>query len=250
MHGSPVLLVMPGAGRNAWDYRDAWKAASEEYGVLIISSHYAEKQYPEFWNYNIAGMLTDVTINEARTGFAAYEISHNPQQWIFKDFDGIFLDARKRFGFGTDAYDMFGHSAGGQIVHRFALFGTSDYANRLVAANSGWYTLPDFSVEFPFGLKESPLSEKALHQAFKRNLVIFLGELDNADETRGHLARNDKLDVQGLHRFSRGKYFYQRSKAIAESMSADFTWQKVHIPDVGHDYRQMSKQAARYLYAR
>lgn len=143
---------------------------------------------------------------------------------------------------------MFGHSAGGQILHRFALFGASDRANRLIAANSGWYTLPDFGVKFPFGLKQSPLSKEALYKAFTKNLVIFLGEQDNADETRGHLARNDKLDVQGLHRFSRGKYFYRQSKAIAEGMNADFAWQKVHIPDVGHDYRRMSEQAAQYLY--
>lgn len=245
---SPVILVMPGAGRNAWDYRDAWKAASEKYGVLIISPHYAQKQYPEFWNYNIAGMLSNVTINEARTGFATYEVTQNPQQWIFKDFDEIFLDARERFGVDAEVYDMFGHSAGGQIVHRFALFGTSDYAARLIAANSGWYTLPDFGVKFPFGLKGSPLSEKALYQAFTKNLVVFLGELDNADETRGHLARNDKLDVQGLHRFSRGKYFYRESKTVAEKMNADFAWRKIHIPGVGHDYRRMSEQAAQHLY--
>lgn len=77
---SPVLLVMPGAGRNAWDYRDAWKATSEKYGVLIISPHYSEEQYPEFWNYNIAGMIANVTINEARTGFATYDINQNTQQ--------------------------------------------------------------------------------------------------------------------------------------------------------------------------
>ncbi|MAN51029.1 MULTISPECIES: hypothetical protein [unclassified Marinimicrobium] len=245
---SPVLLVLPGAGRNAWDYRDAWKTASEKYGVLVISPHYAEERYPEFWNYNIAGMLTNVTINEARTGFASYEITQNPRRWLFKDFDGIFLDARKRFGIDADRYDMFGHSAGGQIIHRFALFGTSVHADRLIAANAGWYTLPDFDVKFPFGLKGSPLSEKTHRIAFSRNLVVFLGELDNADETRGHLARNDKLDVQGLHRFSRGQYFYRESKAIAEDIDADFTWQKIHVPGVGHDYRRMSEKAAQYLY--
>src|SRR5688572_14192232 len=28
---SPVLIVVPGAGRNGWTYRDAWVSASEEH---------------------------------------------------------------------------------------------------------------------------------------------------------------------------------------------------------------------------
>ncbi len=245
---APVLLVIPGSGRNAWDYRDAWKEAAEKYGALILSPHYSEQQYPEFWDYNIAGMLSNVTINEARTGFSDYDITLDKQSWIFKDFDGLFHDARDRFSLSTDGYDMFGHSAGGQILHRFALFGTSEHANQLIAANAGWYTLPDFSVRFPFGLKESSLSVRALQKAFTKELVVFLGEQDNASESRGHLARNDKLDVQGLHRFARGQYFYRESKAIAEDMEASFQWHMVHVPGVGHDYRLMSQAAARYLY--
>jgi len=56
---SPVLIVVPGAGRNASEYRDAWVSASEKYGVLILSPEYVEKDYPEFWSYNLGGMLTN-----------------------------------------------------------------------------------------------------------------------------------------------------------------------------------------------
>src|SRR5687767_11354895 len=52
---SPVLIVVPGAGRNGWTYRDAWVNASEEHGVLILSPSYSEDYYPEFWSYNLAG---------------------------------------------------------------------------------------------------------------------------------------------------------------------------------------------------
>ena len=37
-------------------------------------------------------------------------------------------------------YDIFGHSAGGQIVHRMAIFHPDSKARRMVAANSAFYT--------------------------------------------------------------------------------------------------------------
>ena len=38
---------------------------------------------------------------------------------------------------------MFGHSAGAQILHRMVLFAPGSRADRIVAANSGFYTLAD-----------------------------------------------------------------------------------------------------------
>ena len=245
---SPVLLVIPGSGRNAWDYRDAWIKASEKYGVLIVSPHYSEKEYPMFWNYNIGGMLDEVKINEARTGFKSFNIVKNPEDWIFRDFDAIFDEAARRFGANTRHYDMFGHSAGGQILHRFTLFQPHNKARRLVAANSGWYTVPRLDTPFPYGLKNSVVSQDHLKSAFKSDLVVFLGKLDNEHETRGHLARNPDVDVQGTHRFSRGKYFFGEARKVARQLGAEFNWTLVTIPDVGHDYRRMSAVAAVFLY--
>lgn len=45
---SPVLMVLPGAGRNGGDYRDAWKEAAERHGVLILSPSYDETHYPNY----------------------------------------------------------------------------------------------------------------------------------------------------------------------------------------------------------
>ena len=39
---SKVLFVLPGAGRNGDDYRDAWVANSEKYNVLVLSFEYSE----------------------------------------------------------------------------------------------------------------------------------------------------------------------------------------------------------------
>ncbi len=39
----------------------------------------------------------------------------------------------------------------------------------------------------PFGLKNTKANNKSLKKSFKKHLVIFLGELDNANEKGGRL---------------------------------------------------------------
>ena len=245
---SPLLLVMPGAGRNGQDYRDAWVAASEAHGVVILSPSYSEETYPRFWNYNLAGMIANIEFDRATNGILSFDVSKDSEDWIFNDFDRIFNEARQHLELETSNYDMFGHSAGGQVLHRMAMFHTENQANRILASNSGWYTLPTFANEFPYGLKGSVANEEWLTRALKADLVIFLGEMDDENETRGDLARSAEIDVQGLGRIERGKYFYEIALETAEQLDTDINWKLEVVPDVGHDYRRMSEAAAEYLY--
>jgi len=238
---SKVVIVLPGAGRNGDDYRDAWIEASEQFGVLVLALSYSESNYPGMWSYNLSGMVSDVNISDQ-----TFNINHQSDEWLFKDFDRIFKSVKSKLNLSTDKYDMFGHSAGGQVLHRLALFHSAHQADRILAANSGWYTLPDEEEDFPYGLgKMKRLVEDV---DFSAKLVIFLGEKDNADETRGHLRHTPEADRQGLHRLARGQNFYTKSKAIAAKLNKDYNWSLEIIPDVGHDYRAMSEHAAVYLY--
>ena len=240
---SPVLLVLPGAGRNADDYRNAWKWASETYGVLVLALGYPKEHYPGFWSYNLAGMIYDIDFEKE-----TFTIETEASKWIFNDFDRIFHMVKARLGLQQDHYDMFGHSAGGQLLHRYALFGTSRYANRIIAANSGWYTLPIATAPFPYGLGKSPFANKKID--FDKKLTIFLGKKDNADETRGHLRHGPEVDQQGLHRLERGIYFYNKAEREAKIHNKRFHWRMELVPNVGHDYKKMSTKAALLLYAR
>jgi len=243
---SSVVIVLPGAGRNGDAYRDAWIEKAEKYNILVLSLEYAEKYYPEFWSYNLAGMITDVEINDERTAMTSFNISKDPNEWIFNDFDRIFDLTKEELNLNTDTYDLFGHSAGGQILHRLAIFKLDSKVNRILSSNSGWYTVPTDGADFPTGLKDSYISEKELD--FSKKLVLFLGEKDNANETRGDLRHSPEVDKQGLHRLDRGTYFYNESKKIASKSNFEFNWTLEIIPNIGHDFREMSKAAADYLY--
>jgi pimeloyl-ACP methyl ester carboxylesterase len=246
---SPVIIVLPGAGRNAWNYRDHWIEAADQHGVLVLALHYPESDYPGFWNYNIAGMITDVVIDRSARALSNYRIHTDREQWLFDDLDRVFDSAVRGVGLRTDRYDLFGHSAGGQFLHRFAMFAPEQArADRILASNSGWYTVPDAAERFPFGLDELTITESQLRFAFSRKLVVFLGGTDDENETRGDLARSPQTDRQGHHRLARGKYFYEKSSKVAAAMSARFNWTLLVVPGIGHDRRGMSLAAAQYLY--
>ena len=192
-------------------------------------------------------MITDVAFNPERTAMTGFTINNDPKSWIFNDFDRIFDLVKNKLQLRAKSYDLFGHSAGGQVLHRFAIFNPDNKANNIVAANSGWYTVPTDEKDFPVGLKGSKQSAKSVN--FSSKLIIFLGEKDDANETRGDLRHTPELDAQGLHRLARGKHFYSESKKNAATLQKEFNWRLEIIPDVGHDFRKMSEAAADFLYA-
>ncbi len=256
---SKILMVIPGAGRNADDYRDSWVETSEKYSVLIISPSYTEKDY-DYAAYHLGGIVKDLDLRkgvkfikgtnkvELNEDLVEFNLNPDSNQWIYNDFDRLFELTVKVTSSKQDNYDMFGHSAGGQILHRFALFAPNSKANRILASNAGTYTLPEFNTAFPFGVKDLSINRKSLNKSFKKQLVIFLGELDNADETGGLLLRSVTVDKQGTHRLSRGKYFYMKSQDMAKTQRLKFNWKLEINPGIGHNQRKMARVAADYLY--
>lgn len=71
-----------------------------------------------------------------------------------------------------------------------------------------------------------------------------MGELDNAEETGGTFLRSPTADQQGLHRLSRGAFFFNRAKEMAEKLGYPFNWELIIVPGVGHDQRLMGEAAA------
>lgn len=258
---SSVIMVIPGAGRNADDYRDSWVKSSEKYNVLVLSPSYKENDY-DFAAYHLGGVVKDFkflkTLEQTKYNkrlvykVADEDISFNANYdsdtFIFKDLDRIFDTAITALGTQQHEYDIFGHSAGGQIAHRLAVFHPNSKVNRILASNSGSYTVPSFEQKLPFGTQDALLSKKHFEKAFKGKLVLFIGEEDNENETGGKLLHSPSVNKQGLHRFSRAHYFYKHSKLMASTLGAEFNWKLKIIPNIGHNYRLMGQAAATYLY--
>ena len=254
---SKVLIVVPGAGRNGDSYRDAWIEEADQYDVIILSPRYPQESYP-FEAYHLGGVIRKSNLadclnyvdgtNQAQLDESkwTFEIEDDPNDWIFNDFDRMVQSALDSMGLDMRSYDLFGHSAGGHILHRLALLRSSEKVDRIIAANASFYTLPDKEIPYPFGLSGLPSSD--LKAAFAKKLVILLGQEDNAEETGGTILRSASADQQGFHRLERGQYFYERSKAIADSLGFTFNWRLEIVPGVGHNHRLMGDATADLLY--
>lgn len=260
-NNSKILLVIPGAGRNADDYRDSWVEASEKHDVLIVSPSYAEKNY-NYGDYHLGGVVKDLNLtkgvsfkkgtNQVHIDEEIVEFHVNPERgaWMFNDFDRLFEMIKETTGSKQKKYDMFGHSAGGQILHRFVLFFPESKADRILASNAGTYTLPDVTTDFPFGIKNLKIEEKSLKRSMKKQLVMFLGELDNDTETRGRMLRSETADKQGTNRLARGTHFFNYSQDLSKSKGWRSNWQIEVVSGVGHDQKNMAAAAAKFLYGK
>jgi hypothetical protein len=256
---SRILLVIPGAGRNGDSYRDAWIEAAEAANVLVAALSYPEADY-DFAAYHMGGVVKDLEIRNLPPGGAAAAVirvrdedisfSLNPRrdEWIFPDFDRIFGLITAATGSTQTAYDMFGHSAGAQILHRMVLFAPGSRADRIVVANSGFYTLADPDQPLPVGLKGTDVTRASLARSFASKLMLLVGEKDDGDEAGGIQIHTPLIDNQGSGRLARGKYFFRNAEERARKLELPFRWSLQVVPDVGHDFRAMSRAAAGALF--
>ena len=81
-------------------------------------------------------------------------------------------------------YGLFGHSAGGQFVHRMVSFGFRDRVAVAVSANAGTYAMPDLSTPWPFGLGQTDVRTDALRVLLGFPVTVMAGSADV--ETTGH----------------------------------------------------------------
>ena len=229
-----VQIVLHGASRNADEYLDGWKEKAKQYGLIVLSLEYSNEQF-SIGQYSL-GMIQD-TLGELNP----------PKKTLFYLMDQLFLFAKERLNFNQKTYNIFGHSAGGQFVHRFLQFHESPYMNKAVAANSGWYTYPDEKVEFPYGINGLVLgSIIPITKHYSEDLLILLGTADTL--RTNNLRVNKEADAQGLNRLERGINYYEWNKTNANQLGLNFKWKIDYVQDAGHEHFLMSQAAADLLY--
>jgi len=228
-----ILFVMPGAERDAECYRSDWEPLVKERNVLVLVPEFPEDVYP-VTSYNLGNLVDS-------------DGSARPQEeWTFAVIEALFDQVRRDVQSEAEHYNMFGHSAGAQFVHRFVEFMHPHRLGAAVAANAGWYTVPDGSDDFPYGLDGSQLSVEDLGPAFASELIILLGA-DDIDAEDDLLRHDEQSDAQGLNRLERGLNFYLAARDTAAAESMPFQWELRVVSGIDHDHTQMAKAAAEFL---
>lgn len=237
METAPVVMVFHGMSRNADDYRDYWISSAEKYGFMIFCPEFTKELFPSDSDsdnqYNLGRMITSGVLNPK-------------DEWTFSIVNPIFDRIKLATGNTSESFYMFGHSAGSQFVHRSLTFMPEIKAEIAVAANAGWYTMPDTTVIYPYGLKDSYIESENIPLLLERKVIVLLG---TADTLRTSSLRQSELaDEQGLTRFERGHFYYNWASAYASDKDLDFGWSLIEVPDVDHSGSRMSVAAADYLF--
>ena len=251
----PLQFVMHGLQRNGETYLDSWSGFAKERKFIVIAPEFSRQYFPRDDDYSLGRATTEKDVNK----------------WAFAVPDHLFDELKSRYGFTAASYRLFGHSAGGQFVHRLHLFYPDHHASPIIAANPGWYTQFEWGMDkngdpskfkFPYNTIGSGIDEARARAALSRAFVLMLGDKD-IDANDASLNHSAGADAQGLNRFQRGQNFLLNAKAAAQNLRATaevkagaladieqtWNWQSIIVLGVAHDNAEMAKAAVEFMYA-
>ncbi|OJW27119.1 MAG: hypothetical protein BGO51_05115 [Rhodospirillales bacterium 69-11] len=226
-----LLFVLHGVRRNGEDYRDFWLPFVDEAELLAISIEFPETSFPDYLWYNFGNLH-------------AADGTPNPREaWTFAIPDRLFGALHQQGITRRRRYGLFGHSAGGQFVHRMLSFGWRDRVAVAVGANAGTYAMPDLETAWPFGLGETAMDDPSLREWLAFPLTVMAGTEDTRTTGR-HFPNGPRSNRQGPTRYARAHRYVELGHAAATRIGTSCAWRVIDVPGVGHDGRRMSAAAA------
>ncbi|MBC7635544.1 MAG: alpha/beta hydrolase [Acetobacteraceae bacterium] len=233
---TPILFVHHGVNRNGADYRDYWLPLVDEADLLVIAPEFPNEGFPRAPWYNFGNRATAAGREKPQA-----EWTYGLDKFVFDAMRDQDLTRRRTYG-------VWGHSAGGQFVHRMIELGLRDNVRIAITANAGTYAMPTLDVAYPFGLGGTGLDEAALRRLLGFRLTVMAGTAD-IDTTSEHFPRDKAAMAQGPTRYARAHNFIATARAEAARLGITCAWNIIDVADVGHDGQRMAQAATRILSA-
>ena len=232
---TPIVVVMHGSSRDAFRYFNDWEAEAVARGFLLLVPEFSDRWYPGSLWYNLGNVFEE----EAPVGLRPAE------RWTFSAIEHLVDTVRLATGGEQAGFRLYGHSAGSQFAHRLIWTRPAAPVERAVLANAGWYTMPDDTVRWPYGLEGTPFAS-GLGGGLGWEVTVLLGDRD-IDPNSSSLRRTPEALAQGAHRFERGHRFFHRARERAVLLGTEFRWQLDTVRGAGHSNAAMVAQAADIL---
>ena len=230
----PLIFVMHGSSRSVVNNCGYWSESARQYNFIVICPEFNEIDFPGSANYQNGMMYVNNQFADST-------------KWTYNLIEEIFSYLKKNDVTTYDTYGVYGFSGGGQFVHRYALFTDPKRASFIIPGASGWYTLPNYSESYPYGLNNSPFIESNLSGKFQLSITILVGENDT-DPNDSSLRKTSQAMRQGSHRYERAKYFFDAAKNKADELGVEFNWKLETVSNVGHSSSEVAPIAAELFY--
>ena len=216
-----LLIVMHGKNRTAENYMKYARDLATARCLLVVAPEFDKERFPS-WRYQHGG------------------VSHHGQvqpksQWTGNLLLEIIDRVRADEGRPDMPYSLIGHSAGGQILSRFAALHPSR-AQRIVVANPSSYMWPDLKTQAPYGFKGIPHASAALRRYLEAPVTIYVGREDKGSKD---LDVREQAMKQGQNRYERGLRVFAAARRTAQEHGWKFNWRLVERDGAAHEGRKM-----------
>lgn len=216
-----ILVSVHGVHRRAQEHLDAFGPPIRAMGGCLCTPLFARDRFPDYQRLGRPGR-----------GLRA---------------DLALLDAlRQRLhacGLAGAKIHLFGHSGGGQFVHRFVMAHPESVASYALSA-PGWYTFPDEGIAYPKGLAAPPPGIAALQpdRFLRVPGCVFVG----ANDTRHGptLRRQEDIDCQqGGTRLERARRWVNAMNRSAVERGLQEPLRIYELAGAGHSFQGLVRRA-------
>ena len=217
---APLFVSVHGISRNAREHAEVFAPLAEQYGVILIAPFFSKRHFGGYQRLGREG-----------GGSRADHAIHL-----------ILKEVEKLTGADISKISLFGYSGGGQFAHRYAM-AYPDRTLRLVIGAAGWYTYPDETCTFPYGIAPTPRL-KEIDFNIKRILqvpaCVLVGQWDiKSDPGLNQTARIQQQ--QGTTRLERGRRWIDAMNQAAMAHGFDTPYEFSILPGVDHDFTRTMK---------
>ena len=242
----PILIVLHGAKRDAYPYMKEWASVADDHKVILVGPQFEDRHWPKAAAYNEG----DVKGQPGKEG------------WVFAAIEHLFDEVRD----GQKDYVIFGHGAGAQVVQRMAIYRPDNRARVMVAANPGWYTMPEWRKDkikvgdkeqerpikdpFPHSMIDSPAGEAEARAALQKRLLLVVNDKDKEPSDNEGLEKSDLVKKQGDSRVDRAENFIKAGTAASQELGVKLGWELHEAPDKVNDVYTMGDFAGRLVYGK
>ena len=231
-NNTKILFVIHGNSRNADDYLNTWIKLAKNQNIAIFAPHFKRTSF--------------ISFNTLQMSTSSGRIRTDKNLYLNNSIDILFDFIKSKFSLSQELYNIYGHSAGAQFVHRYLLMSDKPKVKTAVAANAGWYTFLDGS-NFPYGLSNPPINFNSsnVRDFLQMDFHVLIGSADT--DITSSVNQSNGANNQGANRFQRANNFFNYTQKIVDQNKLEFNWSFQIVNGVAHSNPRMSRAAAKIL---